>query len=314
MIEGAHVVPGFFDIEAHGSHPRGTIRYRGRRRGATPDRTSPLARTPSRPPGRPVREGFDEHPAAPAVREDPGAGPRRAGDPQPQLRPDDRHGDRPGDGPGHGAGGRSPREPISDGHGRKDARMRLFLDTASIEEIREINRWGVLGGVTTNPSLVAKDRRRPRDVWKEILAEVHGDISLEVTELEADGMYEQGRQLASMAPNAVVKVPMTPTGLAAGKRLTRRDPDQRDPRVLAGTSDPGRRERGLLRVAVPRQAGRRGRGRHEAPADDLRDLRGAGLRRRRCWRHRSATRCTWWTPRSRARTSPRCRSTSSRSS
>jgi transaldolase len=97
--------------------------------------------------------------------------------------------------------------------------VRLFLDTANIDEIREINRWGVLSGVTTNPSLVAKQNDDPERVWKEILSEVEGDISLETTELEADAMYEQGVGLAQMAPNAVVKVPMTPDGLAAGKRL-----------------------------------------------------------------------------------------------
>ncbi len=98
--------------------------------------------------------------------------------------------------------------------------MRLFLDTADIEEIREINRWGVLSGVTTNPSLVAKEAQAPDIVWKEILETVPGDISLETTEPEADTMYEQGVGLSQMAENAVVKVPMTPDGLAAGKRLT----------------------------------------------------------------------------------------------
>jgi transaldolase len=98
--------------------------------------------------------------------------------------------------------------------------VKLFLDTANIDEIREINGWGVLGGVTTNPSLVAKESGDPERVWKEILAEVDGPISLETTELEADKMYEQGVGLSQMAPNAVVKVPMTPDGLAAGKRLT----------------------------------------------------------------------------------------------
>lgn len=98
--------------------------------------------------------------------------------------------------------------------------MRLFLDTASIDEIREINRWGVLSGVTTNPSLLAKEHGDPGAVWKEILTEVTGDVSLEVTALDADGMVEQGRDLAQMGPNAVVKVPMTPQGLEACTRLT----------------------------------------------------------------------------------------------
>jgi transaldolase len=97
--------------------------------------------------------------------------------------------------------------------------VKLFLDTANIEEIREINRWGVLGGVTTNPSLVAREADDPDRIWKEILEEVDGPISLETTEPEADAMYEQGVGLSQMAPNAVVKVPMTPDGLIAGARL-----------------------------------------------------------------------------------------------
>jgi transaldolase len=97
--------------------------------------------------------------------------------------------------------------------------MRLFLDTANIDQIREINRWGVLSGVTTNPSLVAKEAEDPDVTWKEILAEVDGDISLETTEPEAEPMMEEGRRLANMAPNAVVKVPMTPNGMEAGKKL-----------------------------------------------------------------------------------------------
>jgi transaldolase len=92
--------------------------------------------------------------------------------------------------------------------------MRLFLDTASLEEIREINRWGVLRGITTNPSLIAKEGESPEFIWKEILAEVDGDVSL-----ETDEMVEEGKRLSQFGPNAVVKVPMTPNGLAAGKRL-----------------------------------------------------------------------------------------------
>jgi len=99
--------------------------------------------------------------------------------------------------------------------------MKLFLDTASIEEIRTINAWGVLGGITTNPSLLAKEGTTPEARWKEILTEVQGDVSLEVTALDADEMVEQGRQLADMGPNAVVKVPMTPAGLTAATELNK---------------------------------------------------------------------------------------------
>ncbi|MCJ7831848.1 MAG: fructose-6-phosphate aldolase [Actinobacteria bacterium] len=97
--------------------------------------------------------------------------------------------------------------------------MRLFLDTADIEEIREINSWGVLSGVTTNPTLVARMKANAEDVWKDILAEVDGDISLETTETTAEGMFRQGLELAKMGDNAVVKVPMTADGLKAGRRL-----------------------------------------------------------------------------------------------
>jgi transaldolase len=98
--------------------------------------------------------------------------------------------------------------------------MRLFLDTAHMDEIREINRWGVLSGVTTNPTLVAKEHDDVERVWKEILSEVKGDVSLETTEPEAGPMYEQGLKLGAMGENAVVKVPMTPAGLEAGRRLS----------------------------------------------------------------------------------------------
>ena len=100
--------------------------------------------------------------------------------------------------------------------------MRLFLDTASIEEIREINRWGVLKGVTTNPSLIAKEHDDPDAIWQEILTTVDGDISLEVTDLSgAQAMEAEGRKLAEKADNVVVKLPMTPDGLSAGRRLTK---------------------------------------------------------------------------------------------
>lgn len=98
--------------------------------------------------------------------------------------------------------------------------MRLFLDTANIDEIREINAWGVLSGVTTNPTLIAREGHDPDEVWKVILEEVGGDVSLEVTASKADEMYAQGIELAKKAANAIIKVPMTPDGLQAGKRLT----------------------------------------------------------------------------------------------
>jgi transaldolase len=97
--------------------------------------------------------------------------------------------------------------------------MKLFLDTASIEQIRTVNAWGVLSGVTTNPTLVARESGDPDDLWRTILEEVDGDVSLEVTETGVEAMESQGRDLAKMGDNAVVKLPMTPDGLAAATRL-----------------------------------------------------------------------------------------------
>jgi transaldolase len=97
--------------------------------------------------------------------------------------------------------------------------MKLFLDTANLDEIRAIKRWGVLAGCTTNPSLLAKEHSDWEVQMKEVCAEVDGPVSLETTEKEADAIYEEGLKLAGVAPNAVVKVVMTPEGLEAGKRL-----------------------------------------------------------------------------------------------
>jgi transaldolase len=97
--------------------------------------------------------------------------------------------------------------------------MKLFLDTANLEEIREIKKWGVLGGCTTNPTLLAKEKADWEVQMKEICAEVDGPVSLETTHQKADDIYEEGLKLAAVAPNAVVKVAMTADGLQAGKRL-----------------------------------------------------------------------------------------------
>jgi transaldolase len=97
--------------------------------------------------------------------------------------------------------------------------MKLFLDTANLDEIRAIKKWGVLGGCTTNPSLLAKEHGDWEVQMKEVCAEVDGPVSLETTEARADDIFEEGLKLASVAPNAVVKVAMTPEGLEAGKRL-----------------------------------------------------------------------------------------------
>ena len=98
--------------------------------------------------------------------------------------------------------------------------MKLFIDTANVAEIREINDWGILAGVTTNPSLAAREGRSFRDVLEEIAAIVSGPISAEALSLDSEGIIREARELASVAPQIVVKVPVTPEGLAATKRLS----------------------------------------------------------------------------------------------
>ncbi|MGD8190377.1 fructose-6-phosphate aldolase [Brevibacillus ginsengisoli] len=100
--------------------------------------------------------------------------------------------------------------------------MRFFIDTANIEEIREIHDWGVVAGVTTNPSLVAKEGRDFIETLKEIIDIVDGPISAEVISTDAKGMIEEGEKLASLSKNIVVKIPMTEDGLKAVKALSKR--------------------------------------------------------------------------------------------
>jgi len=99
--------------------------------------------------------------------------------------------------------------------------MKIFLDTANIDEIREAADWGVLDGVTTNPSLVAREKgRKFDDVLQEIVAVVKGPVSAEVVAVTADDMVPQGVRLSKLAPNIVVKIPMTVDGLKAIRRLS----------------------------------------------------------------------------------------------
>ncbi|MFZ5968858.1 MAG: fructose-6-phosphate aldolase [Bacillota bacterium] len=95
--------------------------------------------------------------------------------------------------------------------------MKLFIDTANVEEIREISTWGVLAGVTTNPSLIAKEGRDFFEVIKEIVTLVDGPISAEVISLDAEGMIKEGEELAKLHQNIVIKLPMTEEGLKAAK-------------------------------------------------------------------------------------------------
>lgn len=98
--------------------------------------------------------------------------------------------------------------------------MELFLDTASLDEINEVNRWGVLRGITTNPTLVTKEERDFLPLVKEICSIVHGDVSIETASDDTDVLIRQGHDIAQIADNAIVKITMTPNGLAAVRKLS----------------------------------------------------------------------------------------------
>ena len=98
--------------------------------------------------------------------------------------------------------------------------MKIFLDTADIEEIRTVARWGILDGVTTNPTLFSKTSGSTyEEVLKEICTITSGPVSAEVVAEDVDGMLTEGRAFAKLAPNIVVKVPMSEEGLEAMSRF-----------------------------------------------------------------------------------------------
>ena len=99
--------------------------------------------------------------------------------------------------------------------------MKLFLDTANVEHIKEANEMGVICGVTTNPSLIAKEGRDFNEVIKEITEIVDGPISGEVVSEDGEGMIKEGREIAAIHKNMIVKIPMTVEGLKAVKVLAR---------------------------------------------------------------------------------------------
>jgi len=99
--------------------------------------------------------------------------------------------------------------------------MKIFLDTANIKEIREAHSWGILDGVTTNPSLVAKEGRDFLEVVREVCAIVQGPVSAEVVSTTTDDMIREGREIMRKvgAPNVVIKIPMIREGLRAIRTL-----------------------------------------------------------------------------------------------
>ena len=99
--------------------------------------------------------------------------------------------------------------------------MKFFIDTANISEIQRIHAWGILDGVTTNPSLIAKESGKPFEaIIEEICGIVDGPISAEVIALDAEGMVKEGKALAKIHKNVVVKLPLIPEGLKACKALS----------------------------------------------------------------------------------------------
>ena len=98
--------------------------------------------------------------------------------------------------------------------------MKFFIDTADVREIREAHDLGLVDGVTTNPSLIAKSGRKFKDVIKEIVSIVDGPISAEVIALDAPGMIKEGKELAKIHKNIVIKLPMTTEGLKATHALS----------------------------------------------------------------------------------------------
>ena len=97
--------------------------------------------------------------------------------------------------------------------------MKLFLDTADLDQIREVARWGILDGVTTNPTHVSKTGLSPQELYPEICTICQGPVSLETVSLDAAGIVEEGLQLAKISENVVVKVPIMKEGLVAVKQL-----------------------------------------------------------------------------------------------
>jgi len=98
--------------------------------------------------------------------------------------------------------------------------MKFFIDTANIEEIKKGIEMGLDDGVTTNPSLLAKEKKDPQATIKDILSVVEGPVSLEVIATDSKGMCEEARKLAALGPNAVIKIPMTEEGIKAVRTLS----------------------------------------------------------------------------------------------
>lgn len=132
--------------------------------------------------------------------------------------------------------------------------MKLFIDTANVDDIRRANDMGIICGVTTNPSLIAKEGRDFKQVVKEITEIVDGPVSAEVISLEADKMVEEALPLAAIHKNIVIKLPMCEEGLKACKQLTAKGiKDKRYSCILSRSGASCRKSRSYICQPVPRQ-------------------------------------------------------------
>ena len=138
--------------------------------------------------------------------------------------------------------------------------MKFFIDTADLDEIKEAASMGLLDGVTTNPSLMAKVGADRDKRIKEICEIVDGPVSAEVLSLTAAEMIDEAKKVASLAPNVVVKLPLTPDGIKAAKGLVQpKYKNQPDPGLFTSPGSVGCQGRGGVRQSLCRPTGRSGR-------------------------------------------------------
>ena len=134
--------------------------------------------------------------------------------------------------------------------------MRFFIDTANVDEIRKAAKMGFISGVTTNPSLVAKEGRDFNEVIKEITGIVDGPISGEVISLDAEGMIREAREIAKIHPNMVVKIPMTAAGLEAVSVVSKEGIKTNVTLIFSATRHSGGSRGRNVCVSVPGPSGR----------------------------------------------------------
>lgn len=151
--------------------------------------------------------------------------------------------------------------------------MKLFIDSANIDEIRAAHEMGVIAGVTTNPTLVAKEGRPFQDVLRDIIDIVDGPISAEVISTDAEGMIREGEQLAALSKNIVIKIPMTVEGLKAVKALTKKKIRTNVTLIFSANQALLRAGGGDVCLPVHRAPRRRQPQRPGADRHDRRDLR-----------------------------------------